>query len=181
MAIRIPYQVARQIADHAEAEAPNEACGLLGGDGATISLAIPMRNAAPAPTERFALDPQEQLAALKTIDAAQLNWMAIYHSHPRSEAIPSRIDINEALDPKPLHLIVSLERAKPKLKLWRIDGLTVEPVDLIFDTDTSNDDIRPLRNRQRVAIAVAGIASLLLLVAISITLLPPAPALTAVQ
>ena len=175
--MRIPYDVARQIADHAEAEAPNEACGVLAGDYRTISRAISLRNAAANRDDRFQFDPEEQLTALKAIDADGLEWMGVYHSHPRSAPIPSRTDINEALDPKLLHLIVSLERAKPKLKLWRIDGLSAAPVELVFDTDTSDDDGSQFSARQRVSIVIVGIASLLLLVAISVALLPPAPEL----
>lgn len=179
MAIRIPYQVARQIADHALADAPAEACGLLAGDSATLLRAIPIANAALDHGERYQLDANEQLTALKAIDADGLQWIGVYHSHPRSAPIPSSADIAGSLDPKLLHLIVSLERRKPALKLWRIDGRAVEPLDLVFDTDTAEGTVQ-LSFRQRAAIAVAGIASLLLLVAVSVSLLPPAPPITLV-
>ena len=180
MAMRISYRVARQIADHAEAEAPNEACGLLAGDGATIDRAIPLRNSAAMRETRYRFAPAEQLAALKSIDADSLNWIGIYHSHPRSAPIPSPADVNEALDPKLLHLIVSLKDARPALKLWRIEDQSVTPVDLRFDTDASHEESSQLTKRQRAAIVAAGIASLLLLFAISLSLLPPAPQLSPV-
>ena len=180
MAIRIAYAVARQIADHAESEAPNEACGLLAGENKTICRAIPLRNSAATPTKHFRLEPEEQLKSMKAIDEAGLEWMGIYHSHPRAAPIPSRTDIESALDAKLMHMIISLEHARPKLKLWRIDGGSVAPIDLIFDNGTTDDEVGQFSMRQRVAIAVVGIASLLLLVAISVTLLPPAPELTTV-
>ena len=178
--MRIPYQVARQIANHAAAEAPNEACGLIAGDSRTISRAIPLRNSAANVDARFQVDAAEQLAALKALDAEGLDWLGVYHSHPRSAPIPSQADIDESNDPKLLHLIVSLERAKPQLKLWRIDGLAVRPVDLVFDTEAVDQDDSTISTPQRVAIVVAAIASLLLLVTISIALLPPAPEVTLV-
>ena len=178
MAMRIAYAVARQIADHAQAAAPDEACGLLAGDRETITRAIPMRNAASEPGDGYRVDPQEQLAALKEIDACKLVWTGVYHSHPRSAPIPSPRDIAEARDAKLLHLIVSLERVKPRLKLWRIEGDSVTPVELVFDTEARADKGRQFSTRQRIAIVVAGIASLLLLVAISVSLLPPPPELT---
>ena len=87
---------------------------------------------------------------------------------------------NAALDAKLLHLIISLEHARPKLKLWRIDGGSVTPIELVFETGATDDEVGQFSMRQRIAIAVVGIASLLLLVAISVTLLPPAPELTTV-
>ncbi len=179
MARRIPYALARQIADHAQAEAPKEACGLLAGDGRAITRAIPLRNSAPSPGDHFRLAPEEQLAALKEIDADGLEWTGIYHSHPRSAPIPSRMDIEEARDAKLLHLIVSLERAKAKLKLWRIDGDSVTPIDLVFEGETRADADDQFSLRHRIAVVLAGIASLLLLVAISVSLLPPPPELAA--
>ncbi len=175
MAMRIPYALARQIADQAHAEAPQEACGLLAGECNTVIRAIPLRNWARSPEDRFRLDPEEQLAALKEIDADGLEWVGIYHSHPRSAPIPSRRDIDEARDAGLLHLIVSLDHAKPKLKPWRIDGDSVTPVDLVFDSEAREDGGSQFSLRHRIAILVAGIAGFLLLVAISVSLLPPSP------
>ena len=178
--MRIPYALARQMADHAQAESPNEACGLLAGDDATIRRAIPLRNVAADSSDRYQIDPEEQLAALKVIDADGLDWTGVYHSHPRSAPIPSRTDIDEAQDAKLLHLIISLERVKPRLKLWRIDGDSVRPVELIFSSELRSAESRQFSSAHRIAIVVAGIASLMLLVAISVSLLPPPPELAPV-
>ncbi len=180
MAMRIAYAVASQIADHAEADAPIEACGLLAGESNSIKRAIPLRNNAATPSKHFRLAPEEQLKTMKAIDEAGLDWIGIYHSHPRSAPIPSQTDIAAALDAKLLHLIISLEHARPKLKLWRIDGNAVSPIELIFETGATDDEGSQFSTRQRVAIAVVGIASFLLLVAISLLLLPPAPELAPV-
>ncbi len=175
--MRIAYPVARQIADHARAAAPNEACGLLAGGDGKISSAIPLRNIADTPSQRFRLDPQEELRALKTLDAGGLGWMGIYHSHPHSAPIPSRTDMVEAADANLLHLIVSLERKKPQLKLWRIDGDSAEPVNLVFDGQAENEEGGKLTKRQRIALIMAGILSALMLVITAIALLPPPPEL----
>ena len=58
MACRISYAVARQIVDHAVAETPNEACGLLAGSGDTISMALKLPNAAAEPSRHFAFEPR---------------------------------------------------------------------------------------------------------------------------
>lgn len=178
MAVTISYVVARQIADHARADAPNEACGILAGTREQISRAIPLQNAADSPEARFRLDPNAELEALKTIDAAGLDWIGVYHSHPTAPPIPSPADIESAVDSSLLQLIVSLEDDKPKLKLWRIECSSVTPIALTFDTDSAAEIDGRLSRQRQVAIVVAGIASLLLLLAVSVLLLPPAPEIT---
>lgn len=175
--MRIAYRVARQIADHALAAAPNEACGLLAGHAGIIRRAVPLQNVSETPSQRFQLDPAEELRALKSLDAEELEWLGVYHSHPSSAPIPSQSDLAEAADAMLLHLIVSLERAKPQLKLWRIDGDSAEPVELVFESQTEQAEDGKLTQGQRIALVLAGLASLLLLVMMSIALLPPPPEL----
>ncbi|MDE2748694.1 MAG: M67 family metallopeptidase [Chloroflexota bacterium] len=175
MAVSIPYPVARQIADHAEAESPNEACGLIAGESDHIAAAHPLRNIAPAPETQFQADPEEQLRALKAIDAAELDWLGVYHSHPCAAPIPSEADIRDCADAGLLHLIVSLERAKPQLKLWRLEKLSVTPIDLLYDTDDQPAPDRPLTKPQQAAVIIVGIVALLIMLLIAFTLLPPAP------
>ncbi len=178
MAVRIAYAVARQIADHALSAAPNEACGVLAGTRERISRAIPLDNASDAPDRQFRFDPNAQLQALKAIDAAELRWIGVYHSHPQSPPIPSPEDIEAAMDSSLLQLIVSLETAKPKLKLWRVDRSSVTPIALMFDTDSDVGIDDRLSQFKRVAIVIAAIASVLLMLAVALALLPPAPEIT---
>ena len=125
--------------------------------------------------------PNEQLHALKSIDAENLTWMGVYHSHPNSAAIPSTADINEAGDHGLLQLFVSLKKSKPELQLWRVKESGAMPLKLIFDTQSDSDTGESaLSKQQRAAIIVAGVLSLILLLAISFTLLPPAPKLAAI-
>ncbi len=175
MAVSITYPVARQIADHAEAEAPKEACGLLAGESNHIAAAYPLRNMATAPETQFQVDPQEQLRALKAIDAAEFNWLGVYHSHPRSAPIPSEADIRDCADAGLLHLIVSLERATPQLKLWRLDQFSVTPIDLCYDKVDQPAPDRPLATSQQAAVIIVGMVALLIILLISVSLLPPAP------
>ena len=179
MAVRIAYAVARQIADHALSEAPNEACGILAGSREHISRAIPLDNAAEAPDRHFRFDPEVELKTLKAVDAAGLDWVGVYHSHPQAPPIPSQEDIRAAVDRSLLQLIVSLESAKPKLKLWQVDGSSVTPIGLVFDTEENANIDDHLSRHKQVAIVIAGIASVLLLLAVSLMLLPPAPEIAA--
>ncbi len=180
MAVSITYAAARQIVDHALSAAPNEACGILAGTPELISRAIPLDNAADKPDRHFRVNPNEQLAALKAVDAAGLGWIGVYHSHPRRAPIPSSEDVEAVVDSGLLQLIVSLESAKPKLKLWQMEGSSVTPIALVFDTDSDAAADDGLSRQQQIAIVIAAIASVLLLLAISLMLLPPAPEITPV-
>ncbi len=180
MAILIAWQAARAIADDALAQVPNEACGLIAGDGYTIHRAIPLANFAADKGSRFALEPAQQLAALKQLDAERLVWMGVYHSHPNTPAIPSPADIAGNSDANLLQLIVSLKRSKPEMQLWHLGAANVKPLELIFDTQSAaqleeSNQFSETSQKQGAAIAVAALISVLLMLALSFSLLPPAP------
>ena len=172
---RISYSVARQIADHAVEQLPCEACGLLAGRGEEILAAHPLRNEADSPQAQFQLDPREQLQALKAIDRARLDWIGVYHSHPRSAPIPSQSDIEQCADSRLLQLIVSLEGIHPQLKLWRIDRDSAVPVELMYESEKAAAYEPALSPLQQAAIVIVAVAAVLILLVISFTLLPPAP------
>jgi [CysO sulfur-carrier protein]-S-L-cysteine hydrolase len=83
---------------HVEACLPEEACGLLAGRDWVVEEVIPVENAARS-TVRFRMDPRQQLAALERIDAAGLDLLGIFHSHPQGPEAPSATDIAEAAYP----------------------------------------------------------------------------------
>ncbi len=175
MTSTISYPVARQIVDHARNQMPCEACGLLAGRDAQILAAHPMRNVADSPQTQFQIDAREQLLALKAIDQAEMDWLGVYHSHPRSAPIPSQSDMEECADSGLLQLIVSLEGLKPQLKLWRVDRDSAIPIELVFETENVGDDEPALSPSQQAAIVIVAVAAILILLIISFTLLPPAP------
>jgi proteasome lid subunit RPN8/RPN11 len=77
------------------------------------------RNAAASPL-RYEIDPKEQLELEMGIDDAGLDLGAIYHSHTRSEPRPSQTDINLAMHPHALYVIVGLAGAEPEVRAWEI-------------------------------------------------------------
>ena len=83
---------------HVAATAPEEACGLLAGASDEARVVYPIANALRSPV-RFRMDPREQLAAFKQIEAAGLDLVAIFHSHPNGPAVPSPTDIDESAYP----------------------------------------------------------------------------------
>jgi [CysO sulfur-carrier protein]-S-L-cysteine hydrolase len=83
---------------HINFEAPLEGCGLLGGKNQAVELVLPVKNAAESRV-RFKMDPRAQLRAMQQIEAEGLEVVAIFHSHPRGQSVPSSTDIAEAIYP----------------------------------------------------------------------------------
>lgn len=81
--------------DYVEAQAPLEACGLLGGREGMTEAVLPVRNAESSPT-RYRMEPLEQLRAFEQIESAGMEVLAIFHSHPQGPAVPSPTDIAKA-------------------------------------------------------------------------------------
>ena len=93
--MRVPSEIYEQLMAHAEQDAPNECCGLIGGrDGAATSL-YRARNAEASPL-RYRIADQEVFDVRKQIEEKGEDLVAIYHSHTASPAYPSQTDINLA-------------------------------------------------------------------------------------
>ncbi len=101
----------RDLVAHCRREAPNEACGVLGGrlfaGGQRAVLPVPVKNMLADP-RRYRMDPRGQIAAFDRIEDAGLEEVAYYHSHPASAPLPSKTDIAEARIGTVRMLIVSL-------------------------------------------------------------------------
>jgi [CysO sulfur-carrier protein]-S-L-cysteine hydrolase len=105
-------------------------------DGEAVAV-HPVRNAMASPL-RYEMDPKQQYDVWKAIDEAGQELGVIYHSHTRSDPIPSQTDINLAKDratgepawPGTLYLIVGVKSAEDDLRLWSIAGDEVEQVEL---------------------------------------------------
>ena len=112
-----------RIVAHAREEAPNECCGIVGArDGAAVEL-YPVRNAAASPL-RYEMDPKDQLRVFEALDEEGLDVGAIYHSHTRSDPLPSQTDINLAFYPDAVYVIVGvMDPERDDVRAWRIvDG-----------------------------------------------------------
>jgi [CysO sulfur-carrier protein]-S-L-cysteine hydrolase len=126
-------KVSRQIYDellaHAQEDAPNECCGLIGGNDGVAKTVYRARNAEASPL-RYNLDPQDQFRIMTEMDERGEELSGIYHSHTASPAYPSQTDINLAAYPDTLYLIVSLAVGEKPLRAYRIDAGKVDEVEL---------------------------------------------------
>ena len=129
-----PLTLSRALADaivaHAQDGLPNEACGLLGGRDGVATRFFPAVNADASPY-RYSVDPQDLLRIMTEIDDADEDLVAIYHSHTRSPAFPSRTDLELAFWPDAAYLIVSLAGSTPDLKAFTIRDGRIAPRSLV--------------------------------------------------
>ena len=121
----IPAEVRRELEEHARAEAPNEACGLVLLRDAVAERYVRGENAAASPY-RFDLKVDPELWFAED-DGYEL---AVFHSHVSAPARPSRTDIeNIGLWQGRPYLILSLgtgELAAFRIEDGRISEESIE-------------------------------------------------------
>jgi proteasome lid subunit RPN8/RPN11 len=123
--------VLEAIIAHARAEAPLECCGLLIGAGELIEESIRTRNLRSSET-RYLIDPADHFAAIRRARMRRREIAGAYHSHPRSAAVPSSIDLAEAQDGNFIYLIVSLADADaPDVRGFRFEQGHFVPMPLV--------------------------------------------------
>ncbi len=116
--------VREQMIDHAREQFPKECCGMLAGvDGKPVKV---VRATNSEDSEfRYRVDDRELLRFLRDCDDNGWDFLAVYHSHTRSEAYPSPTDVRLATNwPDPYYVLVSLEdQENPVVRAFRItDG-----------------------------------------------------------
>jgi proteasome lid subunit RPN8/RPN11 len=120
-ALRIPREIRAELEQHAEAEAPNEACGLVVlREGEAVGYE-PGRNADASPYRfRLEIDPEVWVLEDEGFE------LAVFHSHGGPPPRPSRTDVEHAglWQGRP-YLILSVSTGE--LAAWRIRGASVEP------------------------------------------------------
>lgn len=119
----IPADVRTAIVEHANAELPNEACGLVLLDGDTAIEYVPGRNASPSPYYfELELDPVTW-ADLGDREVEQ----AVLHTHVASPPRPSKTDVSRiGLWAGQPYLIYSVRL--DELAAWRIAADAIEPI-----------------------------------------------------
>jgi proteasome lid subunit RPN8/RPN11 len=141
-ALLIPADIVRAMLDHCRREAPLECCGILGGTGLRVSSFHPLRNIASSET-RYDADPQDLIRAYVWLRENGREIAAIYHSHPRWEAVPSKVDLKENhYGPVP-RIIVSLLSDTPVVRAWRLEPESYEEIPWRL-ADGDGNDPQPL-------------------------------------
>jgi [CysO sulfur-carrier protein]-S-L-cysteine hydrolase len=120
----VPEAIRAELEDHARAEEPNEACGLVAFRDGVAKRYVPGRNAAASPY-RFELDVDPETWFLED----EGYELAVFHSHLSSPPRPSRTDVeNVGLWAGRPYLILTLRTGE--LAGWRIENGAIEPLPL---------------------------------------------------
>lgn len=137
--IHIKRENYQKMIAYAQAELPNEACGLLAGrkEGEekyieTVYLLTNLDHSA----EHFSIDPREQLKAVQDMRHAGYLLLGNWHSHPETPARPSEEDKRLAYDKEASYLIVSLmDREMPVVRSFLINGMAAELEELMIEEE----------------------------------------------
>jgi proteasome lid subunit RPN8/RPN11 len=123
--LRLPRPLLDEAIAQAQAELPNECCGLLAGKVETVAdgpvgrvvRRLPLVNEAASPVE-FLSEPRSMFAAVREMDRLGVDVLAVYHSHPTSDPIPSRKDRERNYSEDVMTVILSLATEPPQVKAW---------------------------------------------------------------
>ena len=129
--VRIPRSLFNEMVEHVRATLPAEGCGLLAGQLGeyVVTTHFPLTNAIASPTE-FESDGREMLAAHKAMRSAGAEIIAIYHSHPTSEPVPSRRDVERSYSEYVVNVIVGLAGTEADVRGWWIVGPDCVPAEI---------------------------------------------------
>ena len=116
---------AMEIRRHGEKDYPHETCGLIAGskqgDRTIVTRLVPLTNTrTDSAHNRYNIDPDQYRQMEKELDAAGLEIVGIFHSHPDHPAEPSEYDRERAL-PWWSYVIVSVREGRAaEIKSWRL-------------------------------------------------------------
>lgn len=126
--MKIARSLLDQIVAHAQRDLPNECCGAAAVADDRVTETFPLKNVAASPY-RFEIG-IDMYGALEAIEEAGAD-LAIYHSHPRTEAYPSLTDMAWSEQyPGAAWIIVGHVETEPVVRCFRVSKKDVEEVPL---------------------------------------------------
>lgn len=110
---------------HAQANLPEEACGLIAGhdeDSVRVIEKVYLIENVDHTNEHFTITPKAQLEAIKNMRQNGLKPLGNWHSHPESPSRSSQEDIRLAYDSSASYLILSLMNEEPVLHSFHVEN-----------------------------------------------------------
>jgi [CysO sulfur-carrier protein]-S-L-cysteine hydrolase len=116
-----------------------EACGLLGGpvnagDQPTgvVSVVYPCKNAEPS-AKTYTVDSRDYIKSLRDAESRGHQLIGVFHSHTHTDAYPSPTDVEQAMEPGWIYVIVSLRDGDPVLRAYRIRGGEIAEAPVVLE------------------------------------------------
>ena len=130
----LPRKLANQILAHAQQNPETEICGLISSQNQHATRYYPVPNSSKNSATHFHMDEQAQIATMKQMCEQHEELLAIVHSHPHSDAIPSALDAQEHQYPDAYYLIVSLNTVGVlELRAFKQIDQRFESVELVLE------------------------------------------------
>lgn len=122
------------IMQQAQACFPQETGGILGGRESTILGVLPIPNKHLYDrTETFAISDSDIDTAYRFLEKHNLEYMGVYHSHPKGIPYPSAQDLSHG--ERYLFIIGLQDRYNPELYAWRVESGKVYAEDIKITSD----------------------------------------------
>ncbi len=167
--------LAQTLVEHAKRSIPNECCGVIIGVGIEGQEVVPVPNIAMKQDTHYRMDDQILSDIFFRARRENREIIGFYHSHPNSEPIPSQTDVQFAAYPDTAYVIASIRGGEARLAAWSIKDHEVKPIELVISTERPMPEDAPLLMVQKRAIVAALIISVVFMLLLSLSLLPPAP------
>jgi proteasome lid subunit RPN8/RPN11 len=106
---------------HVQVLWPEEACGILAGQGAVVRQVYFVENIRHSPVA-YEMDGPEQVRVMLEIETRNLELVGIFHSHPHGPPIPSATDIELAYYPEAVYVIC----VPDDQGTWQAHGFRIE-------------------------------------------------------
>ena len=133
----LPRPLVNKILAHAQKNPDTEVCGLVGNDSSNHKDYYTIDNIAENPTYRFLMDAPQQINAMKQMRDKQQELFAVIHSHPKANAEPSQLDIEENSYKDVYYIIISLNtKGVLEMRAYTQQTDSMQEVDLILEDES---------------------------------------------
>ncbi len=131
----LPRTLVNKLLAHAQKNPDIEVCGLIGNDTSNQKDYYPVDNISNKPNSRFLMDASQQIKTMKQMREKQQQLFAIVHSHPTTNAKPSKLDIEESSYKDVFYIIISLNtEGVLEMRAYTQQQDSMLEVDLILET-----------------------------------------------
>ncbi|MFD2706493.1 Mov34/MPN/PAD-1 family protein [Salibacterium lacus] len=117
-----------QMTAHGRESLPREACGILSGVDGYAMRCRPLANESLF-SHSFFVSEKNTAHVLHQIEQCRETPLAVYHTHPVTQAVPSSLDVRHHADPAVFMVIVSYKQ-NIEARVYRIDSGTYKEVPL---------------------------------------------------
>jgi proteasome lid subunit RPN8/RPN11 len=104
----------------------------LSGDGNRFNIRLYISPWVPAVGVEYLSDGRTMFQAVRSTDKEALDFLAIYHSHPTSDPVPSKKDLAQNYSPEVMNLIISLKGPEALMRAWWMTAEDYSQADFIL-------------------------------------------------